>query len=147
MDKAKAAVSDFLHKSGKHDTSVEEVVAPAVTNENISRTRHEEATTAIDREIHKDHHHTSVLPITDKEVRPEQHHHRMAGVETRQHREGNDRDILAGVEAERAQFKGTRTEAPIRETSSTGGVVAGEHVHHHVHEVLHFTSFAQTPHY
>lgn len=71
MDKAKAAVGSFLNKDGKHDTTVHEVrespndffgmtsepssqtVNPAVTNENVTRTQHENVTTAIDREVHQ----------------------------------------------------------------------------------------------
>ncbi|RAL61155.1 hypothetical protein DID88_010494 [Monilinia fructigena] len=73
MDRAKAAVSEFLSKDGKHDTTVHETVNPAVQHEKIIKTRHEDATVAIDREVHQDHHHTSVQPILDREVLPEQH--------------------------------------------------------------------------
>merc|ERR1712093_273326 len=76
MDKAKAAVGSFLHKDGKHDTTV-----------------HETVTTAVDREVHQDHHHTSVQPIKDREVLPEQHNHQMAGVETRNLKHGNDEHV------------------------------------------------------
>merc|ERR1712093_255593 len=44
MDKAKAAVGSFLHKDGKHDTTVHETVNPAVTQENVTRTQHENVT-------------------------------------------------------------------------------------------------------
>ena len=110
MDKAKAAVGSFLHKDGKHDTTVHEVrdplahyfgttiytlqtVNPAVTQENVTRTQHENVTTAVDREVHQDHHHTSVQPIKDREVLPEQHNHQMAGVETRNLKHGNDEHV------------------------------------------------------
>merc|ERR1711939_239248 len=63
MDKAKAAVGSYLHKDGKHDTTVHETVNPAVTQENVTRTQHENVTTAVDREVHQDHHHTSVQPL------------------------------------------------------------------------------------
>jgi len=53
MDKAKAAVGSFLHKDGKHDTTVHETVNPAVTQENVTRTQHENVTTAVDREVHQ----------------------------------------------------------------------------------------------
>merc|ERR1712093_278669 len=56
MDKAKAAVGSFLRKDGKHDTTVHETVNPAVTQENVTRTQHENVTTAVDREVHQDHH-------------------------------------------------------------------------------------------
>merc|ERR1712000_768411 len=64
-----------------------------VTQENVTRTQHENVTTAVDREVHQDHHHTSVQPIKDREVLPEQHNHQMAGVETRNLKHGNDEHV------------------------------------------------------
>merc|ERR1712093_728345 len=117
MDKAKAAVGSFLHKDGKHDTTVHETVNPAV-----------------DREVHQDHHHTSVQPIKDREVLPEQHNHQMAGVETRNLKHGNDEHVKERLAAEQAQFKNARTVGDTQHTSSANPTIAGEHVHHHVHE-------------
>ena len=151
MDKAKAAVGSFLHKDGKHDTTVHEVrnplahyfgttiytlqtVNPAVTQENVTRTQHENVTTAVDREVHQDHHHTSVQPIKDREVLPEQHNHQMAGVETRNLKHGNDEHVKERLAAEQAQFKNARTVGDTQHTSSANPTIAGEHVHHHVHE-------------
>ncbi|KAL9593543.1 MAG: hypothetical protein Q9179_005832, partial [Wetmoreana sp. 5 TL-2023] len=136
MDKAKAAVSDFMHKAGHHDTTVHEKVAPAVTHENVTKHRHEETTTAIDREVHQDHFHTSVQPIKDREVLPEQHQHNMVGVETREHHHGDSAAIRARLEQERAQFQNTRTHGGTKESHSVAPVIAGEHVHHHVHETI-----------
>jgi len=134
MDKAKAAVSGFLSKDGKHDTTVHEVVNPAITNENVTRTRHEDVQTAVDREVHQHHHHTSVQPIQDKEVLPEQHSHNMVGVEERNIKHGDDSHIKDRLAAEAAQFKNSRTVGETQQTSSAAPVVAGEHIHHHVHE-------------
>lgn len=123
------------HKAGHHDTTVHEKVAPAVVNEKIIKHRHEEATTAIDREIHQDHYHTSIQPVLDREVLPEKHVHNVVGVETREHRHGDAEAIKARLEQERLQFKNTRVQGPTHETHSAAPVIAGEHVHHHVHEV------------
>lgn len=112
-------------------------MAPAVVNEKIIKHRHEEATTAIDREIHQDHYHTSIQPILDREVLPEKHVHNVVGVETREHRHGDAEAIKAKLEQERLQFKNTRVQGPTHETHSAAPVIAGEHVHHHVHEVRH----------
>ncbi|KAL9639575.1 MAG: hypothetical protein Q9164_000852 [Protoblastenia rupestris] len=136
MDKAKAAVSEFMHKAGHHDTTVHEKVAPAVVNENITKHRHEEATTAIDREVHQDHYHTSIQPVKDREVLPEQHSHQMAAVEQREVKHGDDHAVRARLEQERAQFQNTRTVASTQESHSAAPVIAGEHVHHHVHETI-----------
>ena len=104
-------------------------------NEQVVKQRHEEAQTAIDREVHQDHYHTSVQPIKDREVLPEQHSHRMAAVEEREIQHGDSDAIKARLEQERLQFQNTRTEAGAKETHSVAPVIAGEHVHHHVHEV------------
>ncbi|KAI4131578.1 MAG: hypothetical protein LQ347_002915 [Umbilicaria vellea] len=136
MDRAKTAVSEFMGKAGHNDTTVHEKVAPAIVNENITKHRHEEATTAIDREIHQDHYHTSVQPIKDREVLPEKHIHQMAAVEEREQYHGDDAAIKARLEQERLQFQNTRTEGGVRESHSVAPTIAGEHVHHHVHETI-----------
>ena len=125
----------FRQKAGHHDTTVHEKVAPAVVNEQVVKQRHEEAQTAIDREVHQEHYHTSVQPVKDREVLPEQHSHRMAAVEQRELHHGDSGAIKARLEQERLQFQNTRTEAATKETHSVAPVIAGEHVHHHVHEV------------
>lgn len=125
----------FRHKAGHHDTTVHEKVAPAVVQENVVKQRHEEATTAIDREIHQDHYHTSIQPVQDREVLPEKHHHRMGAVETREHVHGDTEAVKARLEKERLQFQDTRSQGSTQETHSVAPVIAGEHVHHHVHEV------------
>ena len=125
----------FRQKAGHHDTTVHEKVAPAVVNEQVVKQRHEEAQTAIDREVHQDHYHTSLQPVKDREVLPEQHSHRMAAVEQRELHHGDSGAIKARLEQERLQFQNTRTEAGTKETHSVAPVIAGEHVHHHVHEV------------
>eukprot|EP00388_Colpodella_angusta_P048235 GDKK01075536.1.p1 GENE.GDKK01075536.1~~GDKK01075536.1.p1 ORF type:complete len:264 (+),score=61.17 GDKK01075536.1:79-870(+) len=134
MEKAKAAVSGFLSKDGKHDTTVHETVNPAVQNENVIRAQHENAQTVVDREVHQDHHHTSVQPIQDKEVLPEMHTHQMAGVEHRNINHGDDSKVKERLAAEQAQFKNARTVGDVQHTASANPTIAGEHVHHHVHE-------------
>ena len=118
-------------------------------NEQVIKQRHEEAQTAIDREVHQDHYHTSVQPVKDREVLPEQHSHRMAAVEEREIQHGDSNAIKARLEEERMQFQNTRSEAGTKETHSVAPVIAGEHVHHHVHEVsnpsLKFSKTLPTP--
>lgn len=125
------------HKAGHHDTTVHEKVAPAVTQETVVKHRHEEAQTAIDREVHQDHFHTSVQPVKDREVLPEQHQHNIVPVEHREMHHGDSAAVQARLEQERAQFQSTRTHGGTKESHSVAPVIAGEHVHHHVHEVSH----------
>ncbi|KAL1621315.1 hypothetical protein SLS56_009255 [Neofusicoccum ribis] len=136
MEKAKAAVSDFMSKAGHHDTTVHENVAPAVHHETVKPERHEKVTTAVDKEIHQDHYHTSVQPVHDREVLPEKHHHNLVGVEHRQFEHGNDRDVKTRLGQEAAQFKNKTETSATRETRSAAPQVGGEHIHHHVHETI-----------
>jgi len=136
MNKAKEAVSGFLHKDGKHDTTVHETVNPAVVNETIKKNKHEETTTAVDREVHQDHYHTSVQPIADHEVLPEQHHHKIAPVKNEEFTHGNNNHVKQRLAAEAAQFKDTHSQGEFRETSAVAPTVVGEHVHHHIHEKI-----------
>jgi hypothetical protein len=134
MDKAKAAVSSFLTKDGKHNTTVHETVNPAIQHEKVNPTHHENITTAVDKEVHQDHYHTSVQPIQHKEVLPEEHKHKLGAVEHKTVNHGNDDHVRQRLEAEKAQFNHTRDVGETQHTKSVAPVVMGEHVHHHVHE-------------
>lgn len=68
MEKAKQAVSNFISRDGKHTTTVDEDVRKAVTDEHVRPHQHEDITTAVDKEVHQDHHHTTVQPINAKET-------------------------------------------------------------------------------
>ena len=70
MDAAKEAISKLTSHHGHHTTEVHEHYQPAVTHEHVSRTREHEGTTVLDKEIHQDHHHTTVLPVKDQEILP-----------------------------------------------------------------------------
>jgi len=136
MDKAKAAVSSFLSRDGKHETTVHETVNPAVRNERVVRTENENVQAAVDREVHQDHYHTSVQPIQHQEILPESHLHNLAGVEEREFRHGDSDHVRHRLEEERAQFKSTRKVGDIQHTTVESPTVAGEHIHHHVHETI-----------
>lgn len=136
MESAKAAVKDFMSKAGHHDTTVHEKVAPAVTHETIERRQHEQVQTAIDKEVHQDHYHTSVQPVIDQARLPEQHHHNIIPVEHRSFEHDNADQVRQRLEAERAQFRDTQERVEGERTSSIAPVVAGEHIHHHVHETI-----------
>lgn len=136
MDKAKAAVSDFMNKSGKHDTTVHEKVAPGVVHENVTQTRYENVQTAVDKEIHQDHYHTSVQPVHDREILPEKHAHNMVGVEHRSFEHGDARADEERLAREAGQFRDERVVGDTKHTHSVAPAVAGEHIHHHVHETI-----------
>jgi len=136
MDSAKAAVKDFMAKAGHHDTTVHEKVAPAVTHETVNRTEHEDVQTAIDKEVHQDHYHTSVQPVHDQAQLPEQHHHNIIPVEHRSYEHDNSDDVQRRLAVEQAKFRDQQERVEGQHTSSVAPVVAGEHIHHHVHETI-----------
>lgn len=136
MDSAKAAVKDFMGKAGHHDTTVHEKVAPAVVHETVERTEHEDVQTAIDKEVHQDHYHTSVQPVADREVLPEQHHHKIVPVEHRSFEHDDPEAVKQRLAAEQAQFRDEQQRVEGQHTNSVAPVVAGEHIHHHVHETI-----------
>ena len=136
MDKAKAAISDFMSKSGHHDTTVHETVAPAVKKETVKPHVHEEVLTAVDKEVHQDHYHRTVQPVKDREVLPEQHTAQLGAV---QHREFDHRDAdttKRKLAAEQAAFKDQRIVEDTTHSQSAAAAVGGEHIHHHIHETI-----------
>lgn len=68
MQKAKQAATNFLSKNGKHDTIVDQDIRGPVTEEHIRPHEHEIVTTAVDTEIHQDHHQTRIQPINVQET-------------------------------------------------------------------------------
>lgn len=134
MDAAKNAVKSFISKDGKHDTTVHEKVNPAVTNETITKQQEDRVTTAVDKEVHQDHYHTSVQPIKDTQVLAEKHHHNLAGVEHRNFEHDNADQVKQKLAAEQARFKDTTQTVAGEHRTTAMPTVAGEHVHHHVHE-------------
>jgi len=136
MDSAKAAVKDFMSKSGHHDTTVHEKVAPAVTHETVNRTEHEDVQTAVDKEVHQDHYHTSVQPVHDQAQLPEQHHHNVIPVEHRSYEHDNNDEVQRKLATEQARYRDESQRVEGKHTSAAAPVVAGEHMHHHVHETI-----------
>ncbi|EMC91747.1 hypothetical protein BAUCODRAFT_38884 [Baudoinia panamericana UAMH 10762] len=136
MDAAKAAVKDFMAKAGHHDTTVHEKVAPAVVHETIERQQHETVQTAIDKEVHQDHYHTSVQPVTDRAILPETHHHNVIPVEHRSFEHDSPDQVKARIAAEQAKFRDEQVLVEGQKTHSVEPIVAGEHIHHHVHETI-----------
>jgi len=136
MDRAKAAISDFVHKAGHHDTTVHETVAPGVQHETVKPHRHEEINTAIDKEVHQDHYHRTVQPVVDREVLPEKHEARLGAVENRHIDHRDAETTKRALATEQAGFKDERVVTDTTHTQSAAPTVAGEHVHHHIHETI-----------
>jgi len=135
MQKAKAAVSDILHKDKKHTVDVDQESNPAVVHERIAPEEHHDVTKAIDREVHQHHHQTHVQPIQDSVVESEQHHHKVAAVEERHHHHGKDEEINRTLAERNAGFQNEREVLPTQ-TGQSHQTVVGEHVHHHIHDTV-----------
>ncbi|KAK5457228.1 hypothetical protein LTS15_005009 [Exophiala xenobiotica] len=135
MEAARAAVNKITGQRGHH-TTVEESVGPAVTQETIKPIRHEEATQAIDREVHQHHYHTTVQPLQHQEKLPEKHTHNILPAEEREFHHDNARDTEQRLASEMAHFKDHRVVEQTRVTQAAAPTVTGEHVHHHVHETV-----------
>lgn len=130
MDKAKAAISQFVGRAG-HETTVDERQLPAVTKEEVQPVRKEEITTAVNREVHQDHYHTTVQPIEDREVLPEKHSHQMAGVQVKEFEHANPQETRARLDREAQQFKDTSVTRNTQNVQAVGPTVEAERVHHH----------------
>ncbi|KAI1629002.1 hypothetical protein EDD37DRAFT_615801 [Exophiala viscosa] len=135
MEAARAAVNKITGNRGHH-TTVDETVNPAVTREVVKPHVHEEATQAIDREVHQHHYHTTVQPLTHQETLPEKHTHNILAAEEREFHHDNTKDTEAKLAAELGHFKDTRRVEQVTQTQATAPTVTGEHVHHHVHETV-----------
>jgi hypothetical protein len=135
MDAAKAAIEKITGNRGHH-TTVEETVVPSVTHEAVKPHRHEEATQAVDREVHQHHHHTTVQPLTHQETLPEKHTHNILPTENREFHHNDESATKERLAAEMANFKNESTTHETTHTKAAAPSVTGEHVHHHVHETV-----------
>ena len=105
IEAARNAVREFMARNGHSDTTVHERVAPAVYHQTIARKEHEELETAVDREQHYNHYHTSVQPIYDSETTEEQHHSNLLPVENRTFEHDDREEVQRRIDAEHAKFK------------------------------------------
>lgn len=135
MQSAKQAANSVLGRSGQANTDVDESVQPAVVNEVVKPSRHEETVQAIDKETHQHHYHTTVQPVTHGETRPEQHTHQVAPQVERSSRQNNPDEDRARVDRELGAYQNTSKTLPASQSASAAQV-SGEHTHHHVHEVV-----------
>lgn len=135
MDAARAAVQKITGHRGHH-TTVEETVNPAVVHETVKPVRLEEATQAVDREVHQHHYHTTVQPLAHQEKLPEQHTHNILPTENREYRHDNEEETKARIAAELSNFRDQSVIDQVQTQQTAAPTVTGEHVHHHVHETV-----------
>merc|ERR1711988_1027498 len=134
MQKAKAAVGSFLSKDGKHKTTVDQDVNAAVTEEHVKPHEHETITTAVDREVHQDHHQTRIQPVNAKETLPETSEHVMEPTVHKSFEHMNEAQERQKLDAERAAFHNSSVTHDTTHSTTMAPAITGERVHHHVHE-------------
>lgn len=99
--------------------------------------KHEKIYRPVDKEVHQEHHHTTVQPVKDREVRPEKHVHEQEGPRRKHIKRSGSDHVRNKVESERIALGLTENEREIGETHHTveeAPTIEGEHVHHHIHE-------------
>ncbi|KAL2206221.1 hypothetical protein CC79DRAFT_1322701 [Sarocladium strictum] len=134
MDKAKQTISSFMSHNNEHKTSVDQDQRAAITEEHVRPQRHEEVTTAIDKEIHQDHHQTIIQPIKHTEQLAEKHTHNAAPVQHKTFEHDKLDDAKAMQDADVARYRDTSVTHDTINTTSKAPVVQGEHIHHHLHQ-------------
>ncbi|CAK1358546.1 unnamed protein product [Cercospora beticola] len=134
MDEARKAVEAFMARNGRHDTTVHETVAPAVTQEVLTRREHQDITRAVDKEFHQDHYHTSVQPITTEEHREEQHHAVVQPVDEHNFEHDDPAETTKHLAAVDAEHRDTFESVVAERTTTELPTIEGQHIHHHVHE-------------
>jgi len=135
MQAAKQAVSEFLHHGNKHSVDIEQETKPAVVHERVAQRQHEEVIQAVDREVHQHHHQIHVQPIQHQLVEEEKHHHNLVPIEHREHLHGKEAEVERTLLEHQNKFRDEREVLPAQ-TTSTAKTVVGEHVHHHIHDVI-----------
>ena len=81
--------------------------------------------TAIDKEVHQDHYHTSVQPVEDVVQLKEQHHHNIVPVEHRSFEHDSPEQVQLRLQQEQAKFRDEQERIEGQKTSSVAPIVAG----------------------
>ncbi|KAI0126121.1 hypothetical protein BJ170DRAFT_460572 [Xylariales sp. AK1849] len=115
-------------------TTVHKEKAAAVVHEDVKRHEHEQVDTVVDKEVHQDHYHTTVLPVKDKKVLSAKHVYQENEAEKKiDHRDNT------------ARKKAKQEAATIHDTKKVEGTTHSkeylptkedEHIHHHIHETI-----------
>lgn len=134
MEKATKAISDFMSRNGQRKTIVDQDYRQAITEEHVRPQQHEEVTTAVDKEIHQDHHQTIIQPIHASETLPQTHTHNAVAVEHKSFEHDNAKDTRAMLDEDIARYRDSSVTHDTTHTQSAVPLISGEHVHHHLHQ-------------
>ena len=117
------------------ETTVDQEVLPAVEHDKIVRDHETREREVVEKEVHKDHYHTTVQPLKDREVQETEHNFEQKDTEYREF-DKDDGKAKAKVDQKLAGFEDTVEEHAGLETKKQEDTVVGEHVHHHLHEII-----------
>ncbi|KAK1069201.1 hypothetical protein LTR74_005008 [Friedmanniomyces endolithicus] len=116
-------------------TSVDKVTEETETVADQTREHETRERDVVEKEIHKDHYHTTIQPLKDTEVQATEHNFEQAPTEYRSV-EKDDGAAEAKVAKKLAGFHDSVKEEETKETHAQDETVVGEHVHHHLHEII-----------
>ncbi|KAI5468145.1 allergen [Mariannaea sp. PMI_226] len=136
MEKAKQTIAKFISNDGRHKTIVDQDVRGGVTEEHVHPHQHENVTTAIDKEIHQDHHQTIIQPYKTQETLPEKHTHNARPVENKTFHHGNETDLQETLNRDATKYKDTTVTHDTTHSTTTEPALVSEHTYHHVHHHL-----------
>ncbi|KAM0811804.1 hypothetical protein AB5N19_12160 [Seiridium cardinale] len=118
-----------------HDsTTIHKDKVAAVVHEDVKPHEHEKVDTVVDKEVHKDHYHTTIQPVKDTKVLPTKHVYE----ENESEREIDHRDNKAQKKAkqEAALIHDEKKVEGTTHTKEFAPTKEGEHIHHHIHETI-----------
>ncbi|KAK3623129.1 hypothetical protein LTR56_021799 [Elasticomyces elasticus] len=117
------------------DTLADQTVAPAVEHDKIIREHETRERDVVEKEVHQDHYHTTIQPLEDREVQETEHKFEEKPTEYRSVDKDNGA-VEAKVADRLSNFQDTVEEGATKETLAKDDTVLGEHVHHHLHEIV-----------
>ncbi|KAI5455785.1 allergen [Mariannaea sp. PMI_226] len=133
MEIAKQAVANLMSSDGKHKTTVDQDVRDSVTEEHIHPRQHEYVTTAINKEVHQDHHQTIIQPYEAQETLPEKHTQNVLPVQHKTFHHGNETDSRDAFDRDAAKYKDSSVTHETTYSTATKPAVTSQRTHHHVH--------------
>lgn len=112
-----------------HDdsTTVHKEEAAAVIHEDVKPQELEKVDTIVDREVHQDHYHTTILPVKDQKVLPAKHVYQEN--EAEQEIDHRDNKAKKKVKQEAAGIHNERTVEDTTYSKEYAPTKEGEHIH------------------
>ncbi|KAI1266304.1 hypothetical protein F5Y18DRAFT_383046 [Xylariaceae sp. FL1019] len=137
LDTAETATTEVVERTEdvQEDTAtIHKEQAAVVVHEDVKPHELEKVDTVVDKEIHQDHYHTTVVPVKDTKVLPTEHVYQDNEAEYDIDHRNN-----AAKKAAKKKAESIRNEKAVEETTHAKEVAPTkkeEHIHHHIHETI-----------